>query len=178
MNKGASMRTASTDRLYSFVDPLRASPDPRGSTAVSRPIGRVGAGMAALDSKSEICNSPIVFLVVADDRICDWLESASTEFDWQLRSFASTKAFLESGSVLSSSCLVLDAAMPELDLAGVQDRIAIDRPGMPIILIQGRPAALTTRRARPAVTVRLLSYPPDGPSLVHAVADALDSSQA
>jgi FixJ family two-component response regulator len=122
---------------------------------------------------------PIVFLIDCDS-LFDGQQGAelASSSGWQIRKFHSPTAFLESPAVLSPSCLVLDVATPALDLPELQERIAVDRPGMPIILMTGSGDAPATVQATPVGTITHFSKPVCDATLVRAIDNAIKRSQS
>ena len=118
--------------------------------------------------------APMVFVVEHELFIRRSLDLSCRVFGWKMRTFHSAQAFLESPTMVRPSCLVLDATMPELDVLDLQERVAIERPGMPIILITGTGGAPTTMQARPAGTVRLFAKTACHDLLTDAIASALE----
>jgi FixJ family two-component response regulator len=76
-----------------------------------------------------------VFVVDDDRSIRESLEFLIRSVAWRVRTFRCVRAFLGSPPILVPSCLVLGVARPELDGPDLQERVAVDRPGMPIILM-------------------------------------------
>ena len=136
--------------------------------------GRLGITKAADPNEGA---RPIVFVV--DDRpfIGASLDLSGETLGWDVRHFHSTAQFLEGPPILSPSCLVLESAMPELDLLELQERVAVDRPGMPIVLVTARDGTLTTLHAIPTSTVKILASSIGDDLLAYAIANAIERSR-
>src|SRR5262245_28348385 len=81
--------------------------------------------------------TPVVLVVDDEVSVLEWLEELIQDAGWQPETFASAEEFLSRPRVLGPSCLVLDVALPDLNGLDLQQRVAADRPDMPIIFITG-----------------------------------------
>ena len=75
------------------------------------------------------------------------------------------------------SCLVLDVSLPDLNGLDLQNRIAADRVGVPIIFITGYGDVPMTVRAMKAGAVEFLTKPFDDEVLLSAIRNAIDRSR-
>jgi FixJ family two-component response regulator len=133
----------------------------------------------SVTNKTRRVGMPIVFLIDCDSFFNEQQANhIVSSLGCQIRKFHSPAAFLESPPMLSPSCLVLDVATPELDLPELQDRIAVDRPGMPIILMTGSGDAPAVVQASRVGTITHFSKPVCDATLVRAIDNALKRSQS
>lgn len=79
----------------------------------------------------------IVFVVDDDISVRESLELLIKYAGWKPETFASAQEFLGRPKGLVPSCLVLDLALPGLNGLELQERISIERAGLPIIFITG-----------------------------------------
>ena len=84
-----------------------------------------------------------VIAVVDDDQgILESLESLLESADYEVRLFATATALLESGALSEIDCLISDVAMPLMDGFELTRAVRAGRPGLPVILVTGRPDRL------------------------------------
>ena len=120
---------------------------------------------------------PVVFVVDDDVSVRESLELMISYEGWHPETFASAKEFLAHPRVLNPSCLVLDVRLPDLDGLALQERVAADRPDMPIIFITGYGDVPMTVRAMKAGAVEFLTKPFGDDVLLHAIRQALEHSR-
>jgi len=122
-------------------------------------------------------STPIVFIVDDDISVREALEALIQLEGWQAETFASAEAFLSRPRVMVPSCLVLDVSLPDLNGLDLQKRLA-DRGDMPIIFITGYGDVPMTVRAMKAGAVEFLMKPFSDETLLSAIRQAIDQSQA
>jgi FixJ family two-component response regulator len=96
---------------------------------------------------------------------------------WQALTFASAQEFLDHPRVSAPSCLVLDVSLPGLNGLDLQERVAAERPDMPIIFITGHGDVPMTVRAMKAGAVEFLTKPFGDEVLLTAIRNALERSR-
>src|SRR6266700_2558019 len=94
--------------------------------------------------------TPIVFVVDPDISVRASLEALIRATGWQAETFASAGEFLSRSRKSAPSCLILDAFLPDMSGLELQERIAAERNGMPIIFLSGRCDIQTTVKAMKA----------------------------
>jgi len=99
------------------------------------------------------------------------LESAG----YDARLFRSATELLESGAVQEIECLISDVGMPVIDGFALARAVQAGRPGVPVILITGRPDLLRRPPLDWPRDCRVFKKPFDGQELLEAVGDALRS---
>ena len=117
----------------------------------------------------------IIAVVDDDQRILESLEILLESADYDARLFPSATALLESGGVQEIECLISDIGMPVMDGFELARAIQARRPGLPVILITGRPDLLHRSPPDWPRDSRVFKKPFDGPELLKAVGDALRS---
>jgi len=120
---------------------------------------------------------PIVFIVDDDVSVRESLEALIRDAGWQPETFASAEAFLSRPRALGPTCLVLDVGLPALNGLDLQERVAADRPDMPIIFITGHGEVPMTVRAMKAGAVEFLTKPFGDDVLLSAIREALKRSE-
>jgi len=121
---------------------------------------------------------PIVFVVDDDVSIRDSLALLIRSAGWEPRSFESARAFLDHPRSKVPCCLLLDLSMPDLDGLGLQERLAVEHPDLPIIFVTGHVDVPKTVQAMKAGAVEFLTKPLQGDLLLRAVTDALERSRS
>lgn len=121
--------------------------------------------------------TPIVFVVDDDISVRESLELLIRCEGWRPETFASAQEFLDCPRALVPNCLVLDVSLPGLNGLDLQDRIAVERPDMPIIFITGHGDVPMTVQAMKAGAVEFLTKPFSDEVLLNAVRQALERSR-
>jgi len=120
---------------------------------------------------------PIVFVVDADASKRAALASLAATRGWQASTFGTAREFLQAARVQAPSCIVLDVDMPDMHGLTLQQRVAIERPEMPVIFLTGLRDVATTVAAMKAGAMEFLIKPCDDSTLVQAIAGALERSR-
>ena len=120
--------------------------------------------------------TPIVFVVDDDVSVRRSLELLIDSAGWLSETFASAQEFLRRPRVVAPSCLVLDVSLPDINGLELQQRVATDRIGMPIIFISGYGDVPMTVRAMKAGAVEFLMKPFKDAVLLEAIRGALERS--
>jgi FixJ family two-component response regulator len=131
-----------------------------------------------VDRGARMSSAPIVFVVDDDVSVRESLELLIHSAGWQPETFASAAAFLARPQADVPSCLVLDVSLPGLSGLELQQRIAGDRLGLPIIFITGYGDVPMTVRAMKAGAVEFLTKPFSDDVLLNAISQAIDKSRA
>jgi len=133
----------------------------------------------AVRSGSKAMPDPQSTVIVVDDDIStrEGLEALLCAAGWSVKSFASAAEFLAWRQPSGPSCLLLDVGLPDLNGLDLQDRIAGDRPEMPIIFITGYGDVPMTVRAMKAGAVEFLTKPLGEDVLLDAVDKAIEQSR-
>ena len=77
----------------------------------------------------------LVSVVDDDESVRESLPDLLREFGFAAEAFASAEAFLESGALANTSCLVLDVAMPGMSGPELQQELISRRQDTPIVFI-------------------------------------------
>jgi len=119
---------------------------------------------------------PIVAAVDDDQRILESVELLLESADYDVRLFSSAAALLESGGLREIDCLISDVGMPIMDGFELARAVQAARPGLPVMLITGRPD-LMNQAPRDSPRRRLFKKPFNAQELLTAVDEALRSPQ-
>jgi FixJ family two-component response regulator len=118
-----------------------------------------------------------VIAVVDDDRsVLEALEMLLASAEYDVRSFSSADALLESGGLWQIDCLITDVGMPVMDGFELARSVQDARPELPVIFISGRPDLLNRSPVDVPGHYRFFSKPFNGPELLASVGDALRGS--
>ena len=80
----------------------------------------------------------LISLVDDDESVRESVPDLLREFGFAARAFSSGEEFLASDYLASTSCLILDVAMPGMTGPDVQHEMGIREPKIPIIFITGQ----------------------------------------
>jgi FixJ family two-component response regulator len=123
--------------------------------------------------------TPLVFIVDDDVSVRESLELLIESAGWQSQTFASAREFLAHPPVQAGpSCLVLDVNLPDFTGLQLQERLALDRLAMPVIVMSGDDAGETTVRAMNLGAVAFLTKPLDADALLRAIEHAIKGARA
>jgi FixJ family two-component response regulator len=134
--------------------------------------------MAAEPVTSMMQTTTMVFVVDDDISVRESLEALLRTAGWSVETFVSAQEFLARPPVLVPNCLVLDVALPGLNGLDLQKRVAVERPGMPIIFITGQGDIPMTVQAMKAGAVEFLTKPFKNDVLLLSVRNAVERSKA
>jgi two-component system, LuxR family, response regulator FixJ len=118
-----------------------------------------------------------VFLVDDDPAVRDSLKLLLETYGFTVRDFASGSEFLASGERAETGCLVLDMHMPVVNGLDLLEQLAVKKIA-PTVIITGRADAGIRQRAHAAGAVAVLEKPFDATTLLNAMRQAMDESQA
>jgi FixJ family two-component response regulator len=122
--------------------------------------------------------TPIVFVVDDDVSVRESLETLIRYAGWRAETFASAEDFLARPRAIAPGCLVLDVSLPDLTGLELQQRIAPDRIGLPIIFITGYGDVPMTVQAMKAGAIEFLTKPVGEEVLLNAIRHAIERSRA
>src|SRR5688572_9684759 len=111
---------------------------------------------------------PVIAVVDDDQGILESLESLLESADYDVRLFPSAAALLGSDCLGEIDCLVTDVGMPVMDGFELAREVRAARPGLPVILVTGRPDLLN-RSPLDWPVHRLFKKPFNGQELLTAV---------
>jgi FixJ family two-component response regulator len=115
-----------------------------------------------------------IAIVDDDPRVLESLEELFESAGHVVRKFSSPKALLDAG-LSGIGCLVSDIGMPAMDGFELHDVVKRTRPDLPVFLITGRQVIGDQQRAIVSGIRGFFRKPFDGPALLGAVGDALQT---
>lgn len=121
---------------------------------------------------------PTIFIVDDDVSVRESLELLLQSQGWATQVFQSAREFLACPRSPAACCMLLDVNMPGLNGLELQERIAGDGAGMPIIFLSGYHDIPATVRAMKAGAVEFLTKPFDDTVLLDAIRRAIERSHA
>jgi FixJ family two-component response regulator len=116
----------------------------------------------------------IIAVVDDDPRVLESLEELFESAGHVVRKFSSAKALLDAG-LSGIGCLVSDIGMPAMDGFELHDVVKRTRPDLPVFLLTGRQMTGDQQRALANGISGFFRKPFDGPALLGAVDDALQT---
>jgi len=136
------------------------------------------SGICCEERTSPVPNaSPVVFVVDDDISARESLELLIQHEGWRVETFSSAEAFLNRPLELAPGCVVLDISMPGLNGLELQKRLAVERPGIPIIFVTGHGDIRKTVQAMKAGAVEFLTKPFSDSTLLSAISGAIERSK-
>ena len=121
--------------------------------------------------------TPIVFIVGEDAFARESLELLIFGEGWRCSTFASVQELLTYPPAVVPNCLVLDASLSGSSALDLQKRVAMDRPGTPIIFIAGRIDVPTAVKAMKAGAVGVFTKPLSEDALLSSIREGLERSR-
>ena len=120
---------------------------------------------------------PFLVSVVDDDEsVRESLPDLLRQFGYAAQAFSSSEAFLASGAVTQTSCLILDIAMPGMSGPDLQEELKRRRQAIPIVFITARSDETERERLLAQGAVECLFKPFSETALVQALETALRTS--
>jgi FixJ family two-component response regulator len=107
----------------------------------------------------ESSEGALVVIVDDDAAVARSTRRLVRSFGFDAEAYVSAAAFLESGYVARTACLILDVRMPTMDGLELQRRLAGREPRIPIVFITGRASEEEELTARRAGAVAFLRKP-------------------
>jgi len=117
--------------------------------------------------------SPLIAIVDDDASIRDALTSLLRAVGWRAEGFATAEAFLQSGQVHTTACLLLDVRLPGSSGLELQRQLRSSQARMPIIFITAHGNEAMRAQALQAGAVAFFAKPFDDTALLEAIHAAL-----
>jgi len=125
-----------------------------------------------------MAESPLIAIVDDDASIRDALTSLLRAVGWRAEGFATAEAFLQSGQVHTTACLLLDVRLPGSSGLELQRQLRSSQARIPIIFITAHGNDAMRAQALHAGAVAFFAKPFNDTALLEAIHTALapDSS--
>ena len=117
-----------------------------------------------------------IAVVDNDPRLLESLENLFESAGHGVRTFSSAKALIDA-ALSDVDCIITDIGMPAMDGFELHDVVKKTWPDLPVFLITGRHEIGDQQRASAKDIRGFFRKPFDGPTLLAAVEDALDSKK-
>jgi FixJ family two-component response regulator len=127
---------------------------------------------------TKLSEEPVISIVDDDESIRVAAEDLVASVGFAALTFASAEAFLQSGHVAKTSCLITDIRLPGMSGLDLQDRLKAEGHKLPIIFITSFPEDRLQKRAEAGGAAAFLTKPFDGRSLIECIAAALRPDNA
>jgi len=123
-----------------------------------------------------VLNASLISVVDDDESVRESIEGLMRSVGYAVRAYASAEAFLSSGHLGDTGCLILDVRMPGMDGIELHRHLLASGRAMPVIFITAHGSDERVRsRALANGAVDFLSKPLSEDELLSAVRKALSS---
>jgi FixJ family two-component response regulator len=126
---------------------------------------------------TQLSQNPVVSIIDDDESSRMAAESLVASLGFIALTFPSAEAFLESGDLARTSCLITDIQLPGMNGLDLQERLRGEGHRLPIIFVTAFPEPKRRRRAEAAGAWAYFEKPFDGIQLVKRIAEALGPEQ-
>ena len=116
---------------------------------------------------------PLISVVDDEESVCRALKRLLRSAGFEVETFTSGQAFLESAGRWQAACVILDLHMPGLSGCDVQARLAEASQDVPVVVITGRDSEEAHRRAMENGAAAYLRKPVDDQTLLATLATAM-----
>jgi FixJ family two-component response regulator len=120
-----------------------------------------------------MAESPLIAIVDDDASIRDALESLLRAVGWRAEGFTSAEAFLQSGLVHTTACLLLDVRLPGVSGLELQRQLRSSQARLPIIFMTAHGNDAMRAQALQAGAVAFFAKPFNDTALLEAIHTAL-----
>jgi FixJ family two-component response regulator len=120
-----------------------------------------------------MAESPLIAIVDDDASIRDALESLLRAVGWRAEGFTSAEAFLQSGLVHTTACLLLDMRLPGVSGLELQRQLRSSQARLPIIFMTAHGNDAMRAQALQAGAVAFFDKPFNDTALLEAIRTAL-----
>jgi FixJ family two-component response regulator len=118
-------------------------------------------------------SGPLISIVDDDLSVRRALRRLVQSASYVVQTFASAREFLDASAGARPACLVLDLCLGGMSGFELQERLATDGSGIPVILITAHDDAVTSERVRQSGAAAYLLKPFDGQVLLDAIESAV-----
>jgi FixJ family two-component response regulator len=117
--------------------------------------------------------SALIAIVDDDESVRDALTSLLHSVGWQAEAFASAEAFLQSGRVHTTACLLLDIRLPGLSGLELQRQLHSSQARLPVIFLTAHGTEAMRAQTLQAGAVAFFTKPFSDIALLEAIHTAL-----
>jgi FixJ family two-component response regulator len=123
-------------------------------------------------------STPVVFVVDDDVSVRESLQVLARSSGWQAETFASARDFLSFPKANVPCCLITELFLPDMDGLELQQRVAVQRPDMPIIFLTRYADIPATVASFKRGALEFFVKPLDSDVLLNAMQHAIRRSEA
>jgi FixJ family two-component response regulator len=120
-----------------------------------------------------MAGSPLIAIVDDDESVRDALTSLLHSVGWQAEAFASAEAFLQSGQVHTTACVLLDVRLPGISGLELQRQLRSSQARLPIIFLTAHGTETMQAQTLQAGAVAFFTKPFSDTALLEAIHTAL-----
>jgi FixJ family two-component response regulator len=120
-----------------------------------------------------MAESPLIAIVDDDESVRDALTSLLHSVGWQAEAFASAEAFLQSGQVHTTACVLLDVRLPGISGLELQRQLRSSQARLPIIFLTAHGTETIRAQTLQAGAVAFFTKPFSDTTLLEAIHTAL-----
>lgn len=117
-------------------------------------------------------NEQLIFIVDDDEAVRESLAALLMSHDFSVTTFPSALHFLARCDRNTAGCLIADIRMPDMDGLELQEKTAIDYPGLSVVIITGHGDVALAVRAMKAGAVDFVEKPFSEETILDSVARA------
>jgi FixJ family two-component response regulator len=121
-----------------------------------------------------VSEKPLIAFVDDDQAICEAMVRLLKAFGFVAEAFSSAEAFLQSGRLADTSCLITDVQLGGMSGLQLQRRLSELGCGIPVIVITAFPDDRIREQALKAGAIGFLSKPVTKDDLLGRIRSALD----
>jgi FixJ family two-component response regulator len=123
----------------------------------------------------QLLENRVISIIDDDESSRIAAESLVASLGFVALTFASAEAFLESGDLARTSCLITDIQLPGMSGLDLQERLRAEGHRLPVIFVTAFPQPKYRQRAEAAGALAFFEKPFDGLQLIERIAEALGS---
>jgi FixJ family two-component response regulator len=113
---------------------------------------------------------PRTIAVIDDDlRVLESLVNLLASFGYEARSYISAEQFLGSGTILRTSCIIIDVEMRQMSGLALLQRVKNSNCAVPVIIITGQPAERSAAYHVENGALGFFRKPVDGDALLELI---------
>jgi FixJ family two-component response regulator len=120
-----------------------------------------------------MAEAPLIAIVDDDESVRDALTSLLHAVGWRAEAFASAEAFLQSGHVHTTACLLLDVRLPGLSGLELQRQLRASQARLPLIFLTAHGTEAMRAQTLQAGAVAFFTKPFSDTALFEAIHTAL-----
>ena len=120
-----------------------------------------------------MAGSPLIAIVDDDESVRDALTSLLHSVGWRAEAFASAEAFLLSGQVHTTACLLLDIRLPGLSGLELQRQLRSSQARLPLIFLTAHGTEAMRAQTLQAGAMAFFTKPFSDIALLEAIYTAL-----